>query len=705
MQAAAVLVVLALAATAGAVSTASPINKVLQMLEDLEAKVKREGEAAQKEFDKYSMWCKTQSEKLEFEIKSGKQHVEQLQALIEKDTSQITICITQIEDYTALIAKLEKELEEATAIRDKDAADFAEEEHELMNIIDTLERAIAIMEREQSKHDGASMLQTELKRASSLTEALKIMVQASAFTAADASKISSLLQSSHKSDDEDDMELGAPAGAAYEFKSGGIIETMEGLLEKAKDQLSELRKTEQDDIHAFEMLCLSLTNQIANAKEVISKSKTTRAESTHESSSAQGELSVAQTDLAEDIKMLQELHAECISFASDFEQDMKERGEELKAIRQAKTIIEETTGGAESHVYDSSLSQISFAQIASSSHRGRLSSGLGVANFEVVRFIRDLARKQSSPALAQLAARITSAMNTGNGEGKVFDKVIGLIRDLIAKLEAEQEKDKTLYAWCQKETASATAKKEKKSAVVEELQTKLDQLKADSAKLKGQVAELQQELADLAKSQVEMDKMRAEEQANFATTKEDLEKGIDGVRLALKALRDFYDNEEGSAQGASTGIISLLEVCESDFTKALQELKAEEARAKQAYDEQTAENEAARAAKQNEIKFNTKEYLHMDQTAKETASDLDNERAELDAVLAALAKINDMCIAKPEPYEERKRRRDAEIAGLKEALDILNNEAALIQKTAKHARRHERRALRGEVLEAAAVAA
>merc|ERR1712139_65743 len=125
----------------------------------------------------------------------------------------------------------------------------------------------------------------------------------------------------------------------------------------------------------------------------------------------------------------------------------------------------------------------------------------------------------------------------------------------------------------------------------------------------------------------------------------DLEQGVDGVRMALKVLRNFDDqNQEGSAQGASTGIISLLEVCESDFTKALQELKAHEASAKHAYDEQTAENEAARAAKQNEIKFNAKEYLHMDETAKDVANDLANEQTELDAVLAALEKLNEMCI-------------------------------------------------------------
>jgi len=54
--------------------------------------------------------------------------------------------------------------------------------------------------------------------------------------------------------------------------------------------------------------------------------------------------------------------------------------------------------------------------------------------------------------------------------------------------------------------------------------------------------------------------------------------------------------------------------------------------------------------------------------------------AELSAVLEYYAKIKERCIAKPETYEERKRRRVAEITGLKEALAILQDETALVQR-------------------------
>ena len=67
----------------------------------------------------------------------------------------------------------------------------------------------------------------------------------------------------------------------------------------------------------------------------------------------------------------------------------------------------------------------------------------------------------------------------------------------------------------------------------------------------------------------------------------------------------------------------------------------------------------------------------------EAKSDRSGVQEKLDAVMEYLAKIKDRCVAKAETYEERKGRREAELAGLKDALEILENQAAFIQTSTK----------------------
>merc|ERR1719230_2304430 len=142
--------------------------------------------------------------------------------------------------------------------------------------------------------------------------------------------------------------------------------------------------------------------------------------------------------------------------------------------------------------------------------------------------------------------------------------------------------------------AETEAKKADKEAAIEKLSTQIDSMTARSAKLKEEVATLQAELSALAKAQAEMDKHRAEQKAAFDKNSAEMKKGIKGVQLALKVLNEYYakaDKAHGSADGAGSGIIGLLEVCESDFSKGLAEMVAAEETAASEYESTTKENE------------------------------------------------------------------------------------------------------------------
>jgi hypothetical protein len=611
---------------------------------------------------------------LGFEIKTGKADVEELTATIEAETSTIAELETKIEELSTDIKTDEADLDAATKVREKENLDFKAEEAELLEVLSMLERATSILSKEMAKADSTSMLQ--FKNVKSLTDALTVMVQASVLSSADSSRLTALVQTEN---DDSDAEPGAPAAAVYEGHSDGIIGVLEGLTEKANSQLDKARKTESTSLQNFQMLKQSLTDAMEFATKDMNAAKKALAESQEKKAVAEGDLDVTSKDLAEDIKAKATLHDDCMTAAEEFELATKNRGEELKALATAKKVIKESTGGAAEQTYG--LNQVSFLQ---------LSSSADLAKFEAVRFIRDLARKSNSAALAQLASRMSSAIKLGAAAGEdPFAKVEGLIKDMIATLESEAEADATQKAYCDKEISEATAKKDDLTAESNKLSTKIDQEKAASAKLKEEVATLQSELASMAKAMTEATNLRAEEKAAFEKNSAEMKEGIEGVKMALKVLKEYYakNTPEGDAsEGSASGIIGLLEVCESDFTKGLTEMTATEETAAAEYEAYVKENEIATVKKQQDVKYKTQEAAGLDKSVSELSTDLEAVTDELTAVLKSLEKLHEMCDAKAEPYAVTKARRESEIAGLKEALTILEGQS-LIQKSSKHALR------------------
>jgi chromosome segregation ATPase len=645
--------------TTAAADDGSPIGKVIQMISELETKIIGEGEAAQKTYEEFAEWCEDTSKNTQFEIKTGKNEVASLKASIEEDTANINEQDSTIENLAGEISTDEADLKAATEIRDKEAADFEATEKDLVETVDILERAIGIIEKEMK--GGASMMQ--LKNANTVTEALSAMVQAQSLTAADGKKLTALVQATSEDDDS-----GAPDPAVYQSSSGGVLGVMNDLLDKSQTELDQARAKEKTDLQNFEMLKQSLVDEIKFANKEMDEAKKSKSASEESKATAEGDLEVTTEDLNNDIKALNALHHDCMTKAQEFEAETKSRAEELKALATAKKIIIEAT----------SLAQTNFLQ------KARISTHADLVNFEAIRFVRDLARKQHSTELAQLASRLTStARYTSGSQADVFAKIKGLIQDMIEKLEAEAEADATEKAFCDKELAETNQKKDDKTDEIAKLTAKIDEWTARSKQLKQEVATLQSELGELAASQAEMDKIRGEEKAVFDANKAETEKGLNGIKKALKVLNEYYskaDKAHSSSDGASSGIIGLLEVCESDFSKELTEMIAAEETAVSEYEAQTKENEITKVTKEQDVKYKTKEATGLDESVAEYTSDRSGVETELAAVNEYLKELEGRCVAKAETYAERKARREAEINGLKQGLEVLENETAFLQK-------------------------
>jgi len=414
---------------------------------------------------------------------------------------------------------------------------------------------------------------------------------------------------------------------------------------------------------------------------------------------AEGDLVTTVKELANANEALQTANANCMTTAADHEATVAARNEELKVIAEAKKILTETSGGAVGQSY--SMFQL----------QSRLHTSTDLRNTEVVTLVKQLAKEHHSAALAQLASRIAAVVRYGSADGAdVFGKIKGLISDLIAKLESEADADADEKAYCDEQMAKTEAKKSELDDDVRKLSVKIDQASSKSAGLKEEVKTLQAELAALASSQAEMDKIRRDQNAAYTQAKAELELGLGGVRKALGVLQEYYGGaasmlqngdigafmqqpsvpQHSKAAGAGQSIIGILQVCESDFAKGLAAEEAEESESQSEYDRMSQENAVTKTTKDQDVKYKSQEFKGLDKSVAELTADRTNEQSELDAVMEYYGKIKERCIAKPETYEERASRRKAEIEGLKQALTILENETAFVQRN--------KRGLRGGVL-------
>eukprot|EP00933_Yihiella_yeosuensis_P073365 TRINITY_DN82012_c0_g1_i1.p1 TRINITY_DN82012_c0_g1~~TRINITY_DN82012_c0_g1_i1.p1 ORF type:complete len:690 (+),score=252.26 TRINITY_DN82012_c0_g1_i1:88-2157(+) len=666
---------LILAVTADAQPKTNPLNKVIGLLKEFSEKVKKDGNAANVANAKQMQLCTTsQAEKNRF-IADGKSTIEALGAKIAKATSDADIAAERIEELQSSLSNSAADADNAAAIRKKEGEEASKAIGQLVDTVDMLGRAANLL---KDRLSTGALLQKQIDTMSDdgIVDALHKVMDAAAFPTVKKEALLALAGTARSRQ--------APVKKAYDVRSNGIIDVLMEMKQEARQNLEQMRTEERSQQHSYDLLKASLDDQMKSTKNQIEENQGAQGQANGEKGAAQSDLNVATSTMKEDQKSLEELVSSCKQAADDFAKETATRTDELAALAKATEVLIESTGNAEKQMYQSPA----FVQLSSIVHH--IQNHDDLVNEEVVDMIRHLGEQTKSTGLTQLAGQIESVMSQPAAANDPFAKVKELINQMIEKLREESRKDQKHEEYCLSEQQQSKEKIKKLTNSKERYQSSKDTKTAQREALKTRVAATNEEITALLKEQAQMDVIRTEEKKVYETYHADLTQGLDGVRAATKVLHDFYETKNSAllqvngakkAKSKKEGIFEMLEVVDSDISRSLVEAQTQEDSRQEDYTTISKDNSIEKSTKESEVKYKLMAVAALDKSLSNVVSDQESNKAELDAAMEYKKSLDEQCSNKKESYEDMKARQEKQLAGLKEAVEVLRSGAVFLQKT------------------------
>merc|ERR1719281_2007820 len=318
----------------------SPVAKVIELLQTNKEKVAADLEAEAKEMVEYEEFCDSESSEKGYAIKTADRKILDLTAVIQDGDAQIASLDDEVATLGSDMASKEKKLADANAVRASEHSEFKATEAALVTSVDQLSRAMIIIKREMSfiqtkkPNHGKERVQAALK-------AINEILNAGWMNNRNKKALQGLMQTQTVAGEDSDLKLNQPQATvtAYESKSGGIVEQIGDMKEKAEETLSGARTTEMKEAHNHDMMVQSLTDGLTNLKEKLSIAKSTIASTAQESGKAKAELTETKKTKAADVAYLDSLTAECKETADSWAERQTQASEEMAVLEKAKAIL------------------------------------------------------------------------------------------------------------------------------------------------------------------------------------------------------------------------------------------------------------------------------------------------------------------------------------------------------------------------------
>lgn len=693
----------------------TPVQQVVNMLEDMAATARKELQDEQVQFGTFGTWCTERKSTLKADIGQGSRDVEMLGTKIgklEDETKNLGLNMATLDTD---VASHQQDVKAEQAQRAKDHKEFLQESQEYAESVDALERAILVLEKQSydRKATSAVLLQLEGR----LPEQARSVV--TAFT-----------QMVRKAEPGESMDYAAPEANAYEFQSGGLVDMLKKLAADFKKKLGNCQIEEKNSMHAANMVVQDLTDSIAHKSSDRGEKSAIRQAKLGEKAKKNKQLMATQSAKQEDEATLSDVTVECEEKGLSFKEKQKLRQEEIQALDEATRILQskDVAGNAEKHLELAQTPLTSmFAQLRSASQSENIRR-------DVREFLSLEGRRLHSKSLEFLSQKIAS---------DPFAKVKKLIDDLITRLLEESHADADHEGYCDKEFGQSKITRNRLNDEIDQLDAAVEGNRANIMDLTSSIKNLDKEVAELVAAMGEATEMRnAEHKTNKATVADAVaaQKAVQAATAVLKtyyakaaqataliqinspvkfnspawqqlANPDFETSDKGLIDGGVTntelsasgstprvdtghrsgmqtfggstftgqqdeagGVLAMLEIIMSDFLSLETDTNSQESAAARAHKNFMTEATKNKATKMRNVALNKQDVVAANAKLTRDVADLKSTQDELLAADRYYEKLVPQCIDKGMTYDEKTAARAAEIKSLKEALDILNRE-------------------------------
>jgi hypothetical protein len=272
-----------------------------------------------------------------------------------------------------------------------------------------------------------------------------------------------------------------------------------------------------------------------------------------------------------------------------------------------------------------------------------------------------------------------------------FGPVMKLLNDLIVRLEQEAAAETSQHEWCDAEKEGSVAQQKEREKITGDLQGTIESLTTSIAQLKTEILFLESEIARVEEETRIAKEIRAQEKKVFEKAKGDHEEVIHAIEVALEALTGQYGfiqlkmkragespfGEYQSGAGGAGSAIEMLQDLNEKYNAALQTLIADENKSQKEHDELVAKNDQFVAETTNDRNMKLSERRKLINDLHDAKTEMKDNLVELHQVSKYLQDLRPSCDDIRTTYEERKKRREAEIAALKEALEVISDPSSM----------------------------